>query len=163
MSDLLGPQQIVLVTARAEIEQLGRKKIKDDIETVFWHMPVSKEELIYAVAIENHKHILGLINESGVFCINFLGLDMLDSVKRCSSMHGEHIDKFSEIGFRKTEAQSIECPFIKEACAHMDCQVMQTIDFKDTTVLIAKIINSEVKYQVKRLFQLNNNYTTTKD
>lgn len=164
MSELLGPQQVILVTSRAEIEQFGKKISKDDIETAFWHTPVSKDDLLYAVCLNNSKHILKIIKESGIFCVNFLQYSMEKKVHKCNLMHGEHSDKFKILGFEKAEAGHIECPYIKEACAHLECTVVQTVVYKDFTLFIAKIINSNVKNVVKRLFHLQNNeYTTTKD
>ncbi len=164
MSELLGPQQVVLITTRALIEQFGKEIERDDIETVYWHMPVSKEEMLYAIAVHNNKNIVNMIKISGVFIVNFMSFDMDKKAHQCDLIHGEHIDKFEELGLIKDNTTSIECPRIKEACAYMECHVKQTLDFADHTVFIAKIINSRVVYGVKRLFHLkDNNYTTTKD
>lgn len=164
MSDLLGPQQAILISSRADIEQFGKEISKDDIEAVYWHMPVSKEELLYAVTLNNSKHIISLIKLSGVFVVNFIPFDLEKKVHDCNLMHGQHVDKFKELDFIKIEASSVECPCIKEACAYLECQVVQTIEYRDYTLFIAKIINSSTVFDVKRLFHLRNNkYTTTKE
>jgi len=164
MSELLGPMQAVLITSRAEIEQFGKKIVKDDVESVFWHMPFSKEEMVYAIAIHKGKHIVNLIKVSKVFVVNFLSSDDSKIVHKCNLMHGQHIDKFSELKLLKLESSAIECPLIKEACAYMECNVIDILEYKDYAVFIAKIINSNVKYACKRLFHLKDDkYTTTKD
>lgn len=164
MSKLLGPQQAVIITSRAEIEQFGKKIVKDDIETIFWHMPVSKEELLYAISVPKRKFIYNIIKESGIFVVNFIGFDLQKEVHKCNLIHGEHIDKFKEIGFRKKEAEAIECPVIEEACGYLECKVIESKEFSDYCIFTAKIINSNVKNHIKRLFHLQNNlYTTTKD
>ncbi|MFT4297946.1 MAG: flavin reductase family protein, partial [Candidatus Woesearchaeota archaeon] len=162
MTDLIGPQQAILITSQASIEEFGKQSFKDDIETVFWHMPVSKEELLYAIAVHNSKNIISLIEESKVFAVNFLPFNLEKEVHQCNLIHGRHIDKFEKLNFTKKEASNIECCYIKEACAHLECHVFETLNFKDYTVFIAKIINSSIEYDVKRLFHLRKDqYTTT--
>jgi len=164
MHDLLGPRQVILVSSQGEIEQFGKDMTKEDIETVFWHMPVSKDELLYAIAVHNNKNIINIIKASGIFVINFIPADMEKKVHQCNLLHGQHLDKFKELGLTKLEASSIEAPYIKEACAHIECHVTETLEYSDYTVFIAKIINSNVAFDVKRLFHIKKDrYTTTKD
>ena len=104
MHDLLGPRQVILVSSQGEIEQFGKEMTKEDIETIFWHMPVSKEELLYAIAVHNNKNIINIIKASGVFVINFIPADMEKKVHQCNLLHGQHLDKFKELGLTKLEA-----------------------------------------------------------
>jgi len=164
MSDLLGPQQVILVTSRAEVEDFGKEVTKDDIETVFWHTPLSQSELMYAVSIHNGKNIVSLIKKSGVFVVNFLPLDLEKKVHICNTSHGEHVDKFKKLDLIKIEASSVESPKIKEACGYIECHVVQTLEYEDYTVFIAKIINSSTVFNTKRLFHIKESqYTTTKE
>jgi flavin reductase (DIM6/NTAB) family NADH-FMN oxidoreductase RutF len=164
MSELTGPDQVILVSSSAEIEQFGKKIIKDDIDTVFWHMPISKEELLYAIAVKNNKNIITLINKSNIFVVNFIPFNLEKEVKECNFLNGQHIDKFEKLGFIRKNADNIECVYLKEACAHLECQVKEVLKYKDYTVFIAKIINSSVEYNVKRLFHLKKDkYSMMKD
>lgn len=163
MTGMTGPHQAVLITSKAEIEQFGKSITKEDIDTVFWHMPVSLDEKIYAIAIHNSKHIIKLISESKILAINFVGLDMMEQVKKCSNLHGEHIDKIKQLDLVCYEGPHTEAPILKSACAVLECNVIETKKFTDYTLFITKIINSAKEYDCKRLFYLGNNtFTTTK-
>ncbi len=163
MTGISGPHQTAFITSKAQIEQFGKEIIKEDIDTTFWHMPISKEDKVYAIAIHNTKHVIKLIEKSNIFAINFIGLDMADKVKKCSTIHGEHIDKIKELDLICYEGPHTEAPILKTACAVLECHVIETKKFTDYTLFIAKIINSIKEYDSKRLFYLgNNNFTTTK-
>lgn len=164
MSGIIGPQQIVLVTSRSEIEQFGKTTIKEDVDIAFWHTPISKEDKIYAVAINNKKHVIKLIEKSNVLVINFVGLEFLDKVKKCSKLHGEHIDKIKELDLLTIEGHHVDVPVLKESCAFLECNVIETRKYPDYTLFITKIINSVEEYTSKRIFFAGNNiFTTTKD
>lgn len=164
MSDLSGPRQVVLITARAEIEEFGGKNVKEDVEPAFWHMPLSNEERMYAVAIHNNKNATWLIKNSGVFVINFLPLGMGNKVEECTAYSEKNKDKFENLELQKEDADAIECPRLKDACAYLECQVFETRQYSDYTLFIAKIINSNAKYRSKRLFHLRDKeYTTTRE
>lgn len=159
-----GPKQTVIISSKAEIEQFGKRITKEDIDVTFWHTPVSNEDKIYAVAINNTKHVIKLINESNVFAINFVGIDMIDNIKKCATLHGEHIDKISKLNLIHYEGPHSECPILKNACTVLECNVIETKIFADYTLFIAKIINSIKHFDSKRLFYLGNDkFTTTKD
>ena len=51
MSELTDPRQVILVSSRAEMDILGKKELKDNIITLAWHMPVSFNPKLYAIAI----------------------------------------------------------------------------------------------------------------
>jgi flavin reductase (DIM6/NTAB) family NADH-FMN oxidoreductase RutF len=164
MSGIVGPQQIVLITSRAEVEQFGKEIIKEDVDVAFWHTPISKEEMLYAIAINNKKHVIKLIEKSNIFAINFVSFSMLEKVKQCSKLHGEHIDKIKELDLDTKEGSHIEVPILKDACAFLECNVIETKKYSDYTLFIAKIINSVKEYDSKRVFFVgNNNFTTTND
>jgi flavin reductase (DIM6/NTAB) family NADH-FMN oxidoreductase RutF len=164
MSDIIGPQQAVLITSRAVIDQFGKKTEKDDVDAVFWHMPVSKEDMTYAVSLPKRKFITRLIVQSGVFAVNFMGAGSEKKVHKCNLLHGEHIDKFKELELMKRDADGIECPVLDEAVAYIECDVIQSVEFSEYVLLIAKIINSKLKSKAHRLFHVKNDvYTTTKD
>ncbi|MFT4304067.1 MAG: flavin reductase family protein [Candidatus Woesearchaeota archaeon] len=163
MVDIVGPQQAILITSRAEIEELGKKIEKDEIDTTCWHMPVSMNEHLYAIAIHNSKNINKIIQKSKIFVINFLGFDMEHKFIMCDKLHGQHINKFNKLELIKINAEHVESFYIKEACAILECEVQNMLEFADYTVYIAKSINSKGFYDIKRLFHLKKDiFTTTK-
>jgi len=164
MTGITGPHQTILVTSKADIEQFGKIINKEDIDTCFWHMPISQKDKLYAISIHNSKHIVNLIEKSEILVVNFVGLDLIDKVRKCSKLHGEHIDKIKQLDFVCKEGNHTEIPILKDACAFIECKVIEIKKFSDYTLFITKIINSSKEYDNKRLFYLGNDkYTTTKD
>lgn len=153
MPSIYNPSQVVLVTSRAEIDIIGKEVVKDDIITLSWHMPVSFDPAIYAVAIGKSKFSAKLIGKSGVFVVNFIPQTLEKQAIFCGTHHGEHMDKFRETGLTREEAEKIECPRIKEALAYIECELVNTVEAGDHYIFIGKVVNSAERGQGKRLFQ----------
>ena len=153
MPSIYNPRQVILVTSKAEIEIMGMEVLKDDIITLSWHMPVSFNPAIYAVAIGKSKFSSKLIQKSGVFAVKFIAKELEKQALFCGTHSGEHIDKFKETGLTREEAEKIECPRIKEALAYIECELVNTVEAGDHYIFIGKVINSFEKGEGKRLFQ----------
>ena len=65
-SSFYKPNQIVLITSRF----YG----KDNVMAAGWHMPVSVEPSLYAVAIGKARYTRDLIHRSKVFVVNLQGI-----------------------------------------------------------------------------------------
>jgi len=155
------PRQVVLVTTRANISILGKEKVKDNIITIAWHMPVSFEPNLYAIAVGKTRFSCKMIQESGVFVVNFIPFELKKQALECGLKSGAYTDKFSDTGLTKEEAKKIDCPRIKEALAYLECEVIKEVEAGDHIIFIGKILNSEEKKGGKRLFQIGNDFTTT--
>ena len=153
MPSIYNPRQVILVTSRAEIEIIGKDVVKEDIITLSWHMPVSFDPAIYAIAIGKSKFSSKLIQKSGVFAVNFIPKELEKQALFCGTHSGQHTDKFKETGLTREEAEKIECPRVKEALAYIECELINTVEAGDHYIFIGKVINSAEKGHGKRLFQ----------
>lgn len=153
MPSIYNPRQVVLVTSRAEADIIGKKQLKDDIITLSWHMPVSFDPAIYAVAIGKSKFSSKLIEKSGVFVVNFIPQTLEKQALFCGTHSGQHIDKFKESGLTREEAEKIDCPAVKEALACIECELINTVEAGDHFIFIGSVIHSAEKKEGKRLFQ----------
>src|SRR3989338_5418406 len=153
MPSIYNPRQVILVTSRAEIEIIGKDVVKEDIITLSWHMPVSFDPAIYAIAIGKSKFSSKLIQKSGVFAVNFIPKELEKQALFCGTHHGEHMDKFKESKLTKEESEKIDCPRVKEALAYLECELINTVEAGDHYIFIGKVINSAEIKQGKRLFQ----------
>jgi flavin reductase (DIM6/NTAB) family NADH-FMN oxidoreductase RutF len=164
MSELLGPTQAIMITSRAEIDYFGKKTFKDDVDTIYWHMPISSDARKFAIAVPNNKSVLNLIALSKVFILNFLPVEMQDVAEKCDKMISSNHDKISKLGLLTLEGDGVECLRLKGASAYIECNVEETKKFQDCTFITANIIKTDFKYRTKRLFRIEEgNYTTTKD
>jgi len=154
ITTLTNPRQTVLITSR-----FGDK---DNVMTADWHTPLSFEPMMYAVSIGKTRYSLELIKKSGVFVVNFMPKEYEKEILYCGRHSGQKIDKFQETKLTKEEAETINCPRIKEALAYLECQVEKAVEVGDHILFIAKVSKSELRRQGKRLFHLfNDQFTTT--
>ncbi len=74
------------------------------------------------------------------------------------------MDKFSQTGLEKEEAEKIDCPRIKQALGYLECKVIQEIEVGDHILFIAEVVKGELKRKGKRLFHLfKDKFTTTEE
>lgn len=152
MLELIGYRQTVLISCRGKANILGEEKNKDNIITIDWHMQTSFEPFLYAISIGKKRFSHGLINESKVFCVNFMPYSLKKEVLFCGRNTGLVMDKFKEIGLTKEECDKIDCCRIKENIGYLECQVIDQIDTGDHTIFIGKILNQKLKSKEKRIF-----------
>ena len=165
MSDVTDPRQVVLVSCRANIKDrfTGEENQKDNIITVAWHMPTSFKPELYTISVGKTRLGCEMIGKSRCFVVNFMPFSLKEKVLFCGTHSGEKIDKFKEAGLTKEESEKIDCPRIKEACAFMECEVVNEIETGDHVIFIGKVLNSRVNNYEKRVFQIKGyNFTTTR-
>lgn len=156
ITTLTNPRQTILLTSRY--------KGKDNVMTLDWHTPLSFEPMIYAVSIAKVRYSLELIRSSKVFVVNFMSKDFEKEVLYCGRTSGKNIDKFKETGLEKEEAETIDCPRIKQALGFLECKVEKEIEAGDHVLFVAKVTHAELKERKKRLFHLfEDKFTTTEE
>lgn len=156
ITTVTNPKQTILLTCRAE----G----KDNIIALDWHTILSFEPRMYAVSIGKTRFSFNLIKSSKVFVVNFMSKDFEKEVLFCGQNSGKTLDKFKETGLEKEEAETIDCPKIKQALGYLECKVEKEIEVGDHVLFIAKVSKAEIKENGKRLFHLlGDKFTTTID
>jgi len=119
---------------------------------------------MYAVSIGKTRFSLNLIKESKVFVINFMSKNFEKEILYCGRHSGKTLDKFKETGLEKEEAETINCPVIKQALGYLECKVEKETEVGDHFLFIARVTKSELKQKGKRLFHLfADKFTTTVD
>lgn len=128
--------QTVLVTCRAEIEDRfsTNTAIKDNICSASG-MKASSNPQLYAISFPKDKISYRLIKSSRVFAVN-----RMEKNHPNSAIPGDNIDKFKETGYRKTEAEKIDCPLIEDATEHIECEVINEIESGDHIIFIGHIL-----------------------
>ena len=159
-----GAREAVLVTSRAETDILGKKTERENIVTIAWHMPVSYDPLMFAIALSNKRFSHKLISKSKVFAINFMPASFKKQILFCGKNSGELVDKFGKTGLTKEESEKIDCPRINEAIAFLECEVVEEFNAGDHVVFVGKVLNSGQKKKAKRLYHLGGDkFISTKE
>jgi len=163
INDIANPRQTVLVTSRAHVKSIFSpdKETKDNVFAVSWHMPVSSDPPLYAIAAGKEHYSTKLIKESKSFVVNFLSIKKEKEVLFCGIHSGEHINKFEDTGLTKEEADQVDCPRIKQALSFIECHVIQEIEAGDHIIFIGKVLNMKEKRRGKRIFQVKDEVFST--
>ena len=156
------PRQVILITSRAEINHFGKKTVKDNIMAASWHSPVSFEPPLYSIFVGKTRFTYQLIKKSQVFAVNFMSIDNQKEVLYCGSYTGENINKFEKSGLTKKECEKIDCPYIGEALAYIECSVQEEVEVGDHILFAGKILKSKKIKEGKRIFQDKDDFITTK-
>lgn len=165
MADIAYPRQAVIVSCRGNTKRAFSNEIeeRDNLITLSWHMPVSFDPELYAISVGKERFSHKLIEESGVFAVNFLPYHLKDEALFCGRNSGEHIDKFEKTKLKKEEAESIDCCRILNAAGIMECEVIDSKEAGDHTIFIGKVLKKIDKKGGKKLFQAGGDgFTTTK-
>jgi len=157
MFDIINPRQTVLVTSQGLGKVLGIPKESHSIITLDWHMPVSKEPFMYAIAVGYSRFSYQLIKSSGVFAVNFIPFELKSEAIVCGTKSGEHHDKFEHTNLTKIDSDTIECPRIREASATLECQVVNEVDTGDHAIFIGKVTGRHINNSGQRLFHTSGN------
>jgi flavin reductase (DIM6/NTAB) family NADH-FMN oxidoreductase RutF len=149
------PIQTVLVSCRANVEIMGKEVLKDNMITLDWHMPVSFEPSLYAISVGKSRFSRLLIEKSKCFVVNFMPFSLKDKVLFCGRKSGRHMDKFKETGLKKEEGESVDCPRIADACAGLECEVVNSLEAGDHTIFVGKVLKEIYRNDAPRLFHLS--------
>jgi flavin reductase (DIM6/NTAB) family NADH-FMN oxidoreductase RutF len=146
------PIQTVLVSCRANVDIIGRDVLKDNLIAVDWHMPVSFNPALYAISVGKARFSCGLISKSRCFVVNFMPYSQLDAVLFCGTNTGRSIDKFKKSGLTKEEGEAVDCPKVAQACAALECEVINSVDSGDHIIFVGRILAAFEKMSAPRLF-----------
>ena len=157
------PRQVILVTCRGYVKTKFSPdvEVKDNVMALSWHMPVSFDPELYAIAIGKERYSLNLIKESDVFVVNFMPNKLKGAVLLCGRNSGEFLDKFKESGLGKEEAEKIDCCRIKQATGCLECETVNQCEAGDHIIIIGKVLNTISKNKTKKLFQVSGDKFTT--
>ena len=67
------------------------------------------------------------IRETGVFCVNVVGLADRDAMNASSAMLPRGVDEFTHVGIEKAECQTIACARVATAPAALECRMTQIV------------------------------------
>ena len=146
-------------------------KDKQNIITLAWHTPISKNPPLIGIAIAKTHVSFELIKKSGEFIVNVPSVDLLKQSIYCGSIHGDKVDKFKEAKLTPKKANKlIKAPLIDECIGHIECYLRDIKDIGDHGLFIGEVIGASAEedlfnetWQIdktKLLFHLGGKYFT---
>jgi flavin reductase (DIM6/NTAB) family NADH-FMN oxidoreductase RutF len=87
------------------------------------------------VSIFRKTHTHPLIEQSGIFCVNFLAPEMSHLSDRFAGRHPDE-DRFAGVAYHR---EVTGAPVLDEAVAFMDCRVMESLITGDHTIFVGQV------------------------
>jgi len=97
-----------------------------------------------------------LIQRSGTFCVNFLGVDQAEV---SNTMASRGVDKFAEVKWRPTAETG--SPILDGVLGYVDCTIQAVHEAGDHFVVIGRVLDLEMTEAEEPLLFFRGQYTTT--
>ena len=105
-----------------------------------WHVALSFDPPLFAVAISPTRHSYKLLKKSGEFTANFLTFDNIGIIAAVGRTSGNEIDKFSTYKIKTLPSSEIETPVLKAAYAAYECKVVKSYKTGDHVLFIGEVL-----------------------
>jgi flavin reductase (DIM6/NTAB) family NADH-FMN oxidoreductase RutF len=110
--------------------------------TTCWVSQVSFDPQQVIVAVRKDQHTHDLVEESGVFSLNFLDTEQEDLARKFSEAL-QHED--GQVGGSPYTTGESGAPLFEEAFAHLECQVVGKMEAGDHTVYLGEVLAAGLK------------------
>ena len=123
---------VVLVTSRWR----GRANVMP----LAWHMPVSSDPALIAIAVEQSRYSVDVIGHSEEFALNIPKRPLLHHVQYLGSLSGEHVDKLEAAQLSHFAANRVSAPLIDGCAAWIEAGVRDQLPFGDHVIYVAEVM-----------------------
>ncbi|MCS7087917.1 MAG: flavin reductase family protein, partial [Thermoflexales bacterium] len=140
---------VTIVTARADETIYGLTA------TAFTPLNAEPPEVLVCIGKRTRTH--PLIEQGGVFCVNFLVPEMRSLSERFAGRR-PHEARFEGVRFR---SEATGAPVLSDALAYLDCRVVRALDAGEHTIFIGRVEAAEVQRpEDMPLLYFNSHYHT---
>ena len=118
---------VTIITTRTNNEIYGLTA------TAFSSLSVQPPMVFVSIFRKTHTH--PLIEQSGIFCVNFLASDMAHISDRFAGRYPNE-DRFAGLNYR---VEATGAPVLADAIAYLDCRVIEPLVTGDHTIFIGQV------------------------
>ncbi len=104
-----------------------------------WHMPVSVDPPMVAIAVEQSRHTAELIKHSQEFVLNFPTRPLLHHVQYLGSLHGDRVDKIDATQLETFGPMKATAPLLAACAAWVECAVVEVMPLGDHILFVALV------------------------
>lgn len=108
---------------------------------------------------EGAKDTLANIQDTGVFCVNIVGKEMLDAMNATSETLPNDVDEFAHAGLKKAECETVNCSRVTNISAALECELIDTVVMRggQNTVVFGEVtgIYMDDKFLVDGKFDIS--------
>jgi flavin reductase (DIM6/NTAB) family NADH-FMN oxidoreductase RutF len=124
---------VTIITTRADGSIYGLTA------TAFSSLSVQPPMVFVSIYRKTHTH--PLIEQSGIFCVNFLAPGMTHLSDRFAGRYPNE-DRFAGVAYRSEATGS---PVLDDALAYLDCRVVEALVTGDHTIFVGQVEASGVQ------------------
>jgi flavin reductase (DIM6/NTAB) family NADH-FMN oxidoreductase RutF len=125
------PSSVVLLTAAAG----GRRDIMTATASF-----VAEDRPLLVVSLARHLLSHELVESAGEFVLNVASRDQAELAAQVGSVHGTEVDKFERFGFATEASEVVSAPRLAEACAALECRVVDSFPASVYTVFVGEVV-----------------------
>jgi len=125
-----GPVVLVTATWRGQ----------HNVMPLAWHMPLSTDPPLVAIAVEQSRHTVELISHGQEFALNFPGRPLLHHVQYLGALRGDSIDKFEATQLETFAPTHINAPLVAGCAAWVECEVQESLPFGDHVLFVGLVV-----------------------
>ena len=112
---------------------------RTNVTPVAWHMPVSADPPMVAIALERSRHTTEMIRHSQEFVLNFPTRPLLHHVQYLGSLSGSRIDKIEATQLETFTPITATAPLLAACAAWVECSVVEVIPLGDHVLFVALV------------------------
>ena len=117
---------------------------KANVMPVAWHMPVSANPSLVAIAVEQSRYTADLIRHSQEFALNFPTRPLLHHVQYLAALHGDRVDKIEATQLETFGPDHITAPLLSACCAWIECEVVEAFPLGDHVLFVGNVMSVRV-------------------
>ena len=110
-----------------------------NVMPVAWHMPISTDPPMVAIAVEQSRHTAELIRHSQEFVLNFPTRPLLHHVQYLGSLHGDRVDKIEATQLETFAPMKATAPLLSACAAWVECTVVEALALGDHTLFVGLV------------------------
>ncbi len=118
----------------------SRDEDKTNAMTVAWHMPLSYNPPLFAVAVASKRFTYRLITASKEFAVNFMPASHAEEVAAVGGSEGENIDKLRSFRISQDRPVKTLAPIIRSSYAAFECRLIDDRQYGDHRLLVGEIV-----------------------
>ncbi len=121
-----------------------RGKHRDNLMAAGWHMPVSFDPPMWAVAIGHARYTHTLLEEADAFTLNFVALEHAMRYMETGRVSGRETDKIRTFKIPVQDARSVRGVVMEEAYLVLECHLTGRMTAGDHDIVVGQVVEVHV-------------------
>ena len=113
---------------------------RPNIITVAWTGVACGTPPMVSIAVNLSRYSHGIIKETGAFCVNVPGEDLLYATDYCGNVSGRDVDKFAALGLTAVAGDEVGCHYIGECPINMECRVRHQVVLGSHELFVGEVV-----------------------